>query len=82
MIKAFVFDLDGTLVQTEILKAHSYALAAMHLKSRCIKKQDVIEEYKKLVGVSREEVAKSLMKKFDQRQVTIVSFHFEFTSFK
>ena len=28
MIRAFVFDLDGTLVETEELKAHSYARAA------------------------------------------------------
>ena len=28
MIQSILFDLDGTLVQTEILKAESYALAA------------------------------------------------------
>ncbi|HKJ80614.1 MAG TPA: HAD family phosphatase [Ignavibacteriaceae bacterium] len=65
MIKAFVFDLDGTLVQTEILKAHSYAKAVIKLKPGKIKEHDVIEAYKKLVGHSREEVAKSLMNKFD-----------------
>jgi HAD superfamily hydrolase (TIGR01509 family) len=64
MINAFIFDLDGTLVQTEILKAHSYATAALDLKPRNIKKHDVIEEYKKLVGRSREEVAKSLLEEF------------------
>jgi len=64
MIKAFIFDLDGTLVQTEIMKAHSYALAAMELKPGKIKKHKIIEEYKKLVGRSRQEVAKSLLNKF------------------
>jgi beta-phosphoglucomutase-like phosphatase (HAD superfamily) len=31
MIRAFVFDLDGTLVETEELKALSYARAAAEL---------------------------------------------------
>jgi beta-phosphoglucomutase-like phosphatase (HAD superfamily) len=31
MIKAMIFDLDGTLVQTEKLKALSYAKAAVAL---------------------------------------------------
>lgn len=65
MIRAFIFDLDGTLVQTEIMKAHSYALAAIELKPGKIKKHEVIEEYKNLVGRSRDEVAESLLKKFD-----------------
>lgn len=65
MIKAFIFDLDGTLVQTEIMKAHSYALAAIELKPGEIKKHRVIEEYKKLVGRSREEVAKALLHEFN-----------------
>lgn len=32
MIRAFVFDLDGTLVETEELKALSYARAAAVLR--------------------------------------------------
>lgn len=32
MIKAIIFDLDGTLVQTEALKAASYARAAVELR--------------------------------------------------
>jgi beta-phosphoglucomutase-like phosphatase (HAD superfamily) len=32
MIRAFVFDLDGTLVETEELKALSYARAAAELR--------------------------------------------------
>ena len=32
MIRAFVFDLDGTLVETEELKALSYARAATELR--------------------------------------------------
>ena len=32
MIRAVIFDLDGTLVQTETLKAISYARAAVELR--------------------------------------------------
>ncbi len=32
MIKAIVFDLDGTLVQSEKLKAQSYAIAVQRLR--------------------------------------------------
>jgi beta-phosphoglucomutase-like phosphatase (HAD superfamily) len=32
MIRAFVFDLDGTLVETEALKALTYARAAVELR--------------------------------------------------
>ena len=64
MIKAFVFDLDGTLVQTEILKAHSYAKAVEKLKPGKYKLHDVINFYKKLVGHSREEVASYFLLKY------------------
>ncbi len=65
MIKAFVFDLDGTLVQTEILKAHSYAKAVEKLKPGKFKMHDIIDAYKELVGRSREEVAESFLQKFN-----------------
>jgi beta-phosphoglucomutase len=65
MIKAFVFDLDGTLVQTEILKAHSYAKAVEKLKPGKYKAHDIIDSYKKLVGHSREEVASYFLLKYD-----------------
>jgi HAD superfamily hydrolase (TIGR01509 family) len=65
MIKAFVFDLDGTLVQTEILKAHSYAKAVEKLKPGKYKLHNIIDSYKKLVGQSREEVASYFLMKYD-----------------
>lgn len=65
MIKAFVFDLDGTLAQTEILKAHSYAKAVEKLKPGKYKSHTLINFYKKLVGHSREEVANFFLQKFD-----------------
>ena len=42
MIQAMIFDLDGTLVQTERLKAHSYARAAVELCPYTINEEDVI----------------------------------------
>ena len=65
MIKAIIFDLDGTLVQTEILKAKSYARAASELGQRKIKEEDVIEAFKEVVGRSRREVAQFLINRFD-----------------
>ena len=64
MIKAFVFDLDGTLAQTEILKAHSYAKAVEKLKPGKYKSRTLINFYRKLVGHSREEVANFFLQKF------------------
>ncbi len=63
MIKAFLFDMDGTLVQTEILKAMSYAKAA-HELSPSLKEEDVIDAFKDVVGLSRKEVAQKLMERF------------------
>lgn len=63
MIKAFIFDLDGTLVQTEELKARSYARAAVELKPS-LNEEEVIDAFKDVVGLSRKEVSESLMKRF------------------
>ncbi len=64
MIKAIIFDLDGTLVQTEVLKAESYAKAAVELDPT-LSQQDVVEGFKEFVGLSRKEVAKGLLNKFN-----------------
>jgi len=64
-INAFVFDLDGTLVQTERLKAQSYAKAAVELCPRDTTEEAVIEAYKDVVGESRKTVATTLMERFD-----------------
>ena len=63
MIRAIVFDLDGTLVQTEALKAISYARAAKQLKPE-LNEDDVIQRYDDMIGRSREEVAEALVQRF------------------
>ncbi|WP_045220950.1 HAD family hydrolase [Desulfonatronum thioautotrophicum] len=66
MIRAICFDLDGTLVQTELLKARSYAEAAKTLQPECCGTQgrEVIEAYKAMLGGSRSEMAKYLLRQF------------------
>jgi len=65
VIKAIIFDLDGTLVQTEILKAKSYARAAFELCQSKIVENEVIEAFKEVVGRSRKEVAQYLISRFN-----------------
>jgi HAD superfamily hydrolase (TIGR01509 family) len=68
MIRAMVFDLDGTLVKTERLKAISYAKAVIELCPRTVSEDDVIEAFKAVVGRSRREVAMALVAQFDLEQ--------------
>jgi len=63
MIEAVVFDLDGTLVQTERLKALSYARAARELRPD-LEEQAVIEAFRDVVGLPRREVACALLGRF------------------
>lgn len=65
MISAVIFDLDGTLLETEELKALSYARAAAELRPDAVSEEDVLEAFGDLVGLSREEVAASLVERFD-----------------
>ena len=64
MIEAVVFDLDGTLVQTEKLKALSYARAAVELCPDTLEEDEVIEAFREVVGRSRRYVAKTLVQRF------------------
>lgn len=63
MIRAFVFDLDGTLVETEELKALSYARAATELRPD-LNEAEVVAAFGDLVGLSRQEVAVGLTRRF------------------
>jgi beta-phosphoglucomutase-like phosphatase (HAD superfamily) len=62
MIRAFVFDLDGTMVETEELKALSYSRAAAELRTD-LNEGGVTEAFKELVGLWRQEVAVGLMRR-------------------
>jgi beta-phosphoglucomutase len=64
VIRAFVFDLDGTLVETENLKALSYARAATELRPD-LDEHEVGAAFADFVGLSRREVAVGLMRRFD-----------------
>lgn len=64
MIRAMIFDLDGTLVQTERLKAISYAQAARELRPDAVTEDAVIAAFKDVVGLSRNEVATALVERF------------------
>lgn len=63
MIQAMIFDLDGTLVKTEWLKALSYGRAAMALNP-AVQEAEVVEAFKAVVGLSRSEVAQYLVERF------------------
>lgn len=64
MIQAMIFDLDGTLVQTERLKARSYAKAVQELCVDAFEEADVLDAFKDFVGFSRREVALGLVQRF------------------
>jgi len=64
MIQAVIFDLDGTLVQSEHLKAQSYASAVAELSQGSIGEQEVVDAYRELAGASRQEVAQVLLNRF------------------
>ena len=61
---ATIFDLDGTLVQTESLKARSYAQAAVELSPGTVSAWKIVDAYNEMVGHSREEVSAELMARF------------------
>jgi len=65
VISAVIFDLDGTLLETEELKALSYARAAAKLDPE-VQEEDVRAAYAEdLVGHSRREVAQGVLQRFD-----------------
>lgn len=72
MIETMIFDLDGTLVQTEKLKAQSYARAAVWLCPGTITEDEVIEAFKDVVGRSRREVAQALLERFNLHEAAKV----------
>lgn len=51
MIRAFLFDLDGTLVQTEKLKGLSYAIAVQRLLELSQVDQRAIDSYREVTPI-------------------------------
>jgi phosphoglycolate phosphatase-like HAD superfamily hydrolase len=64
MIRAMIFDLDGTLVKTEVLKSISYARAIVQLSEGRVEEAVAQDAFKEVVGRSRKEVALYLAEKF------------------
>jgi HAD superfamily hydrolase (TIGR01509 family) len=71
VIQAVIFDLDGTLVETEELKALSYARAARDLRPT-LSEAEVVEAFKDYVGRSRHEVATALLGRFGLEEAAAV----------
>lgn len=63
MITTMIFDLDGTLVQTERLKAISYARAAVVLRPE-LDEAEIVNAFQVVVGLPRRQVAEGLMARF------------------
>lgn len=69
MIRAFMFDLDGTLVQTEKLKALSYAVAVQRLLGLSQPDHRAVEAYREIVGASRDIASRHIMEKLELEPV-------------
>ncbi len=65
MIRAFLFDLDGTLVQTEKMKAQAYAIAVQRLKRLDQPDQRAIKAYQQIVGATQEAASRHIVEKLD-----------------
>ncbi|MDP2234744.1 MAG: hypothetical protein Q8K89_13985, partial [Actinomycetota bacterium] len=61
MIRAVIFDLDGTLVRTERLKALSYGRAADELEPSVDHEAPALTAFGEVVGQSRRDVAIHVM---------------------
>ena len=63
-ISAFIFDLDGTLVETERLKALSYARVIGDLTGAGTPDQRAVELYERIVGSTDEMVCRQMIEEF------------------
>jgi beta-phosphoglucomutase len=63
MIRAIVFDLDGVLVQSEKLKAKSYAIAIQKILNLPEPDSRAIEAYQEIVGAPREVASQHIVEK-------------------
>ena len=60
-----MFDLDGTLVQSEKLKALSYAIAVQQLRGLAEPDARAVEAYRDIVGASRDVASRHIMDTLD-----------------
>ncbi len=65
MISAIMFDLDGTLVQSEKLKALSYAMAIQRLRLLPEPEDRAIEAYREIVGAARDVASRHVMESLE-----------------
>ncbi len=61
MIRAFIFDLDGTLVETELLKAKAYAAVSGDLLGMDGPDERAIDVYRGIVGATDETAARAMV---------------------
>ena len=61
MIRAFIFDLDGTLVETEMLKAQAYAAVSQDLLGLDGPDERAIDLYRGIVGATDETAARAMV---------------------
>ncbi|MBT6682089.1 MAG: HAD family phosphatase [Chloroflexi bacterium] len=61
MIRAFIFDLDGTLVETELLKAKAYASVSQDLLRLSAPDERAIDVYRRIVGATDETAARAMV---------------------
>ncbi len=64
MIAAVIFDLDGTLIKSERLKAHSYHQAIQELGRSDVSLDQVTEVYQKVIGQTRHVISSQIMDAF------------------
>ncbi len=62
VISAIMFDLDGTLVQSEKLKSLSYAIAVQRLRGLSEPETRAIEAYREIVGAARDAASRHITK--------------------
>ena len=60
-IRSIVFDLDGTLIQSERLKAHSYAVAVQRLLGLAEPDPRAVDAYRDIVGAARDAASKHIV---------------------
>ncbi|MGB1749751.1 MAG: HAD hydrolase-like protein, partial [Dehalococcoidia bacterium] len=63
-VRAFIFDLDGTLVETERLKAKAYAVILGRLTGANAPDRRAIELYERNVGATDEMICRKILYEF------------------